>query len=123
MRADQTKRRRWSGQANVAWSQARHAGIDGVKRPGSFDTPIVANALANYTVSPIHPFTLELRVSETEVLYEGFYAFDPAAFGPACSSVRLVLYSEKTPTKPDTRVIEPAILQQVRRDFDVGKQP
>lgn len=44
--------RRFSGQANVAWSRARHAGIDGVPRPGSFDTPIVANALATYTLSP-----------------------------------------------------------------------
>jgi hypothetical protein len=44
--------RRWSGQANVSWSQARHAGIDGVPRPGSFDTPVVANALGTYTLSP-----------------------------------------------------------------------
>ena len=27
-------------------------------------------------VTPIHPFKLELRVSETEALYEGLYAFD-----------------------------------------------
>jgi hypothetical protein len=44
--------RRWSGQANVSWSQARHAGIDGVPRPGSFDTPIVVNTIGTYTVSP-----------------------------------------------------------------------
>lgn len=44
--------RRFSGQANVAWSRARHAGIDGIPRPGSFDSPIVANALGTYTVSP-----------------------------------------------------------------------
>jgi outer membrane receptor protein involved in Fe transport len=44
--------RRWSGQANVAWSQARHAGIDGVLHPGSFDSPVVANAIGTYTLSP-----------------------------------------------------------------------
>jgi hypothetical protein len=44
--------RRWTGQANVSWSQARHAGIDRVQRPGSFDTPVVANVLGTYTLSP-----------------------------------------------------------------------
>ena len=72
-------------------------------------------------VTPIHPFKLELRVSETEAIYEGLYAFDPAAFGPACSSVTLVLYSEKEPMKADTRVVDPSILQQIRRDFDLGR--
>ena len=43
--------RRFSGQANVAWSRARHAGIDGVPRPGSFDSPVVANALGTYTLN------------------------------------------------------------------------
>jgi S1-C subfamily serine protease len=71
-------------------------------------------------VTPIHPFKLELRVSQTEAIYEGFYAFNPAALGPKCSAVTLVLYSEKEPTKADTRVIDPAILQQIRRDFDLG---
>jgi len=74
-------------------------------------------------VTPIHPFKLELRVSETEAIYEGLYAFDPAAFGPGCSSVTLVLYSEKEPTKADTRVVDPSILQQIRRDFDLGGRP
>ena len=34
-------------------------------------------------VRPIHPFKLELRVSETDAIYEGLYMFDPAALGPA----------------------------------------
>jgi S1-C subfamily serine protease len=71
-------------------------------------------------VTPIHPFKLELRVSDTEAMYEGLYAFDPAALGPGCSSVTLVLYSEKEPAKADTRVIDPTILQQIRRDFDLA---
>lgn len=74
-------------------------------------------------VTPIHPFKLELRVSETEALYEGLYAFDPAAFGPGCDSVRLVLYSEKEPAKADTRVVDAPILQQIRRDFEIGGTP
>ncbi|HLG56448.1 MAG TPA: trypsin-like peptidase domain-containing protein [Vicinamibacterales bacterium] len=69
-------------------------------------------------VTPIHPFKLELRVSETNAVYEGLYVFDPAALGPGCSAVTLVLYSEKQPEKADTRLVDPGILQQIRRDFD-----
>jgi hypothetical protein len=71
-------------------------------------------------VMPIHPFKLELRVSETEAIYEGLYAFDPAALGPQCSAVSLVLYSEKEPAKGDARVVDAATLQQIRRDFELG---
>jgi S1-C subfamily serine protease len=74
-------------------------------------------------VTPIHPFKLELRVSETDAMYEGLYAFDPAALGPGCSSVTLVLYSEKEPAKADTRVVDPTILRQIWRDFDLGEKP
>jgi S1-C subfamily serine protease len=71
-------------------------------------------------VTPIHPFKLELRVSETDAVYEGLYVFDPAALGPACGTVSLVLYSQKESAKADTRVIDPKTLQQIWRDFDVG---
>ena len=42
-------------------------------------------------VTPIHPFKLELRVSETDAVYEGLYVFDPAALGPGCGRTTLVL--------------------------------
>jgi hypothetical protein len=74
-------------------------------------------------VTPIHPFKLDLRVSETDAIYEGLYVFDPAALGPGCGSVTLVLYSEKEPAKADTRIIDPKMLQQIWRDFDLdGKR-
>ena len=74
-------------------------------------------------VTPIHPFKLELRVSETDAVYEGLYVFDPAALGPGCGTVTLVLYSEKESAKADTRVIDPKTLQQIWRDFDLdGKR-
>ncbi len=44
--------RAWYGQANLALSRARHAGRDGIKRPGSFDYPVVANVVAGYRLSP-----------------------------------------------------------------------
>jgi len=68
-------------------------------------------------VQPIHPFKLELRVSETDAIYEGLYVFDPAALGPACGTVTLGLYSEKQPEKEDTRIVDPKLLQQIWRDF------
>jgi S1-C subfamily serine protease len=71
-------------------------------------------------ITPIHPFKLELRVSETEAVHEGLYVFDPAALGPGCGTVTLLLYSEKEPAKADTRVVEPGILRQIWRDFDSG---
>jgi S1-C subfamily serine protease len=67
-------------------------------------------------VTPIHPFKLELRASDTNVIYEGLYVFDPAALGPECGSVALSLYSEKEPTKEDRRIVDPKLLQQIRRD-------
>jgi len=74
-------------------------------------------------VTPIHPFKLELRVTENDTMYEGLYAFDPGAFGPQCASVKLVLYSEKEPEKGDTRVVEPRIVQQIWQDFASYRAP
>jgi hypothetical protein len=72
-------------------------------------------------VTPIHPFKLELRLSETEAIHEGLYVFDPAAFGPECGTVTLVLHSDKEPEKADTRVVDPKLLQQIGRDFALGE--
>jgi hypothetical protein len=43
---------RWHGQANLAVSRARHAGLDRVLRSGSFDYPLIANLAGAYRVSP-----------------------------------------------------------------------
>jgi hypothetical protein len=68
-------------------------------------------------VTPIHPFTLAQPVAAGDAVAEGLYVFDPAALGPACGTVRLELYSQKAPTKADTRVIDAAVLEQIWRDF------
>ncbi len=68
-------------------------------------------------VTPIHPFKLERRVSETDAIYEGLYIFDPGALGPHCGTVKLVLYSEKEPEKGDTRLVDPKVLQRIWQDF------
>ena len=68
-------------------------------------------------VTPIHPFKLEHSVDDTDVIYEGLYVFDPGALGPACGTVKLMLYSEKEPKKEDTRVVDPKLLEQIWQDF------
>jgi hypothetical protein len=68
-------------------------------------------------VTPIHPFMVERRVSDSEGLYEGLYVFDPASLGPQCGKVSLTVYSEKEPDKGDTRVVDPKVLEQIARDF------
>jgi hypothetical protein len=68
-------------------------------------------------VKPIHPFMIEQRVSDTEAVYEGLYAFDPASLGPQCGKVTLTVYPEKQPDAGDTRVVDPKVLEQIRRDF------
>jgi hypothetical protein len=68
-------------------------------------------------VTPIHPFRLEQRVSETDAIYEGLYVFDPAALSPQCGTVKLVLLSEKEPEKADSRVVDAKVLEQIWDDF------
>jgi hypothetical protein len=46
------------GQANLAVSRARHAGLDGVLRPGSFDYPLIVNLVGGYRLSPGWEFSM-----------------------------------------------------------------
>ncbi|HZR25115.1 MAG TPA: serine protease [Vicinamibacterales bacterium] len=68
-------------------------------------------------VTPIHPFTIERPVSDTEAIDEGLYVFDPGALGPSCSSVKLMLYSLKEPAKADTLTVDPKVIQRIWDDF------
>ena len=72
-------------------------------------------------VLPIHPFILERRVSETDAVREGLYVFDPQALGPQCASVKLVLYSEKEPEKPDSRAIDPDMIERIWQNFAAAR--
>jgi hypothetical protein len=68
-------------------------------------------------VTPIHPFILEQRLSKDEAIHEGLYAFALDALGPQCGTMKLVLYSEKAPTKGDTLVVTPKVLGQLASDL------
>ena len=74
-------------------------------------------------VTPIHPFKIEQRISERDTISEGLYVFDPAALGPHCGTVKLVLYSEKEPQKGDTRLVDPNVIQQIWQDFAPYRSP
>ena len=43
---------RLSGAANLSFSRARYAGLDTVRRPGSFDYPVAANITGSFQLSP-----------------------------------------------------------------------
>lgn len=49
--AEQRLTGRIYGQANLSFSRTRHAGLDGVARPGSFDYPVIFNLAGGYRVS------------------------------------------------------------------------
>jgi S1-C subfamily serine protease len=68
-------------------------------------------------VTPIHPFKIEQRVSESDAIYEGLYVFEPSALEPGCATIKLVLYSEKEPEKGDTVVVDARVVQQLWQDF------
>jgi hypothetical protein len=76
---------RWRGQANLSFASARHSGLDGVLRPGSFDSPIIANltgvfrAAAAWDVSarvsylsgrPYTPFELTESARQRRAVYD-----------------------------------------------------
>ncbi len=68
-------------------------------------------------VTPIHPFRIERRLDNDTGMFEGLYVFDPASIGPHCREVKLLLFSEKSPTKGDEYVVEAKLLEQLARDF------
>ena len=69
-------------------------------------------------VTPIHPFKLERRISESETIYEGLYAFagrrartGSAGASSSCCTRR------RSSAKGDTRVVDLKVLEQVWQDF------
>ena len=71
----------------------------------------------DHEVTPIHPFRIQTRVTETDAIEEGFYAFDPGAIGPDCATVSIVLSSVKDPSKTETRTVDPVVVRRIWEDF------
>ena len=68
-------------------------------------------------VTPIHPFVLEHRLTEKNVIREGLYVFDADAIGPQCGTVTLSIYSEAQPERADTLTPTRAVIDQIWNDF------
>jgi S1-C subfamily serine protease len=66
-------------------------------------------------VTPIHPFIIEHRIPERAPIREGFYAFEPGAFGPQCATIKFTMFSEKDPKQGDTKVIDPKLFEQLTK--------
>ncbi len=66
---------RWYGQANLSFSRARHAGLDGVLRPGSFDYPVVFNTTGGVRLTS----AWELGVRVSYLSGRPYTPFDAAA--------------------------------------------
>ncbi len=76
---------RLSGEANLAFSRARHAGRDGILRPGSFDYPVIANAAGRLRLTqawrmsanvaylagrPLTPLDVDRSFAERRAVYD-----------------------------------------------------
>jgi S1-C subfamily serine protease len=102
----------------VAREAARTQGAD-LPPFKSFKTSFVHMVLSCGTtpITPIHPFVLEHQLSETDVVREGVYVFDPNAFDPQCGEVRLTLHSQQAPGKPHTVVVPASTVERIWNDF------
>jgi hypothetical protein len=66
-------------------------------------------------VAPIHPFIIEHAIADRAPIREGLYVFELGAFGPQCSTIRFSMFSEKDPTEPDTKAIDPKLFEQLMK--------
>ncbi len=66
-------------------------------------------------VAPIHPFTIERQVQGRASIREGLYVFGITDFGPHCGTVRFDLYSEKSPDKADSRIVDAMMFAGITR--------
>ena len=92
------------GQGNLSFSRTRHAGLDGVLRPGSFDYPFVLNLLGGYRLSP----TWELSARLSFLAGRPFTPYDQATstaqrrgvYDPTPSEHPTTAASTSAPTAP-----------------------
>lgn len=64
-------------------------------------------------VAPIHRFIIEMPIEGRKPVREGLYVFALTDFGPQCTSVRVELFSEKSPNRPDSHTIDPKLFTVV----------
>ncbi|MDH4064385.1 MAG: TonB-dependent receptor [Acidobacteriota bacterium] len=102
------------GQANLAFSRTRHAALDGVLRPGSFDYPFVVNVTGGYRFRP----RWELS---TRVAVLGGRPYTP--FDEAVSAAQRRGVYDLTRVNAERGPAYARIDVRVDRTFTVGGQP
>ena len=102
------------GQANLSFSRTRHAGLDAVPRPGSFDYPFVFNLLGSYRLSPVWEWSARLSFLSGR-------PFTPYDQGVSTAQRRGVydLTAVNAGRAPDYARVD----VRVDRTFSVGGQP
>ena len=102
------------GQGNVSFSHTRHAGLDRVLRPGSFDYPFVFNLVGGYRLSP----AWELSARLSFLSGRPFTPYDQAASAEQRRGV-FDLTRVNAERAPDYGRVD----IRVDRTFTVGGQP
>ena len=102
------------GQGNLSFSRTRHAGLDGVLRPGSFDYPFIVNLLGGYRLSS--RWELSARVS-----FLSGRPFTP--YGQAVSTAQRRGVYDLTRVNAERAPDYSRIDIRVDRTFRVGGQP
>ncbi len=64
-------------------------------------------------VTPIHPAIIERQFAEQKTVREGMYVYGISSIGSQCPSVRLEIFSEKDPKRPDVKQIDPKLFENV----------
>lgn len=64
-------------------------------------------------VTPIHRFIIQMPIEGRKPVREGLYVYGLTDFGSHCPSVRVELFSEKSPNKADSRTIDPKLFTQI----------
>lgn len=105
---------RWHGQINLAISEARYSGKDGVLRPASFDYPIVANATGAWRLTD--RWTLSTRVA-----FLSGRPYTPID-SDASAAARRAIYDT---ARVNTERLDPYFRMDIRvdRTFLIGGQP
>jgi hypothetical protein len=66
---------------------------------------------------PLHPFVLEHRVSEKNVIREGLYVFALDAIGPHCDSVTMAVSAENAQATSETLTVARPVVDRIWQDF------
>jgi len=76
-------------------------------------------------VQPIHPGKIFYLTNENnyfvksnDATYAGIYSYPADAISPACGQVRLEVFSEKNPTKADTKNLDAKSILRISQDFE-----